>query len=151
MSNGRWHTQASGKRIVYLTDHPAVALIEVLAHLKGQPKFFPTSFQLMKIKVADEVSADSLAPDALPANWREDPSQTRSIGDSWLARRSAALLIVPSIPSPESLNYLFNPLHPNAKGMETEWCNGLNTINGFFTFGRRVKFLSFSGFDGGRS
>lgn len=28
---GRWHTR--GKRIVYLTDHPASALLELLAHM----------------------------------------------------------------------------------------------------------------------
>jgi hypothetical protein len=31
-------------------------------------------------------------------------------------------LAVPSAPSPESLNYLFNPLHPDAKGVAIEWC-----------------------------
>ena len=35
-SDGRWHTAKRGKRIVYLSDHPAIALIEVLANLKGQ-------------------------------------------------------------------------------------------------------------------
>ena len=29
---------------------------------------------------------------------------------------------VPSVPSPESVNYLFNPLHPDAKGVAIEWC-----------------------------
>ena len=49
-------------------------------------------------------------------------NQTKSIGDSWLAGGDSALLAVPSVPSPESVNYLFNPLHLDAKGVEIEWC-----------------------------
>ena len=29
---------------------------------------------------------------------------------------------IDSVPSPESMNYLFNPLHPDARGVEIEWC-----------------------------
>jgi RES domain-containing protein len=121
-SDGRWHTAARGKRIVYLSEYPALALIEVLANLKGNPKLFPDSYQLMKIAVGDRVSTDALTTDALVGNWRNDINQTRSIGDSWLAQRTSALLRAPSVSSPESLNYLFNPLHPDAKGVEIEWC-----------------------------
>jgi hypothetical protein len=31
------------------------------------------------------------------------------------------LLRVPSAPSPESWNYLLNPLHVEAKGLQVEW------------------------------
>jgi RES domain-containing protein len=121
-SDGRWHTAKRGKRIVYLSDHPALALIEVLANLKGNPKLFPDSYQLMKITVADQVATGALEPNILLSNWRDDMNQTKSIGDSWLAGGNFALLAVPSVPSPESMNYLFNPLHPDAKGVEIEWC-----------------------------
>ncbi len=122
-SDGRWHTAARGKRIVYLSEYPALALIEVLANLKGNPKLFPDSYQLMKIAVGDRASTDTLTTDAaLVGDWRNDINQTRSIGDSWLAQRTSALLRAPSVPSPESLNYLLNPLHPNAKGVANEWC-----------------------------
>jgi len=124
-SDGRWHTAARGKRIIYLSEHPALALVEVLANLKGDPKLFPAAFQLMKVAVRDNVSTDILAPDALPSNWREDLPQTRAIGDSWLARGNSTLLGVPSVPSPESVNYLFSPLHPDANRLETEWCKWL--------------------------
>jgi RES domain-containing protein len=121
-SDGRWHTAARGKRIVYLAEYPALALIEALANLKGNPKLFPDSYQLMKIAATDHVSTDTLAADALDSYWRDDMNQTRSVGNSWLARRASALLRVPSCPSPESLNYLFNPLHPDAKEVKVEWC-----------------------------
>jgi RES domain-containing protein len=121
-SDGRWHTARRAKRIVYLSDHPALALIEVLANLKGNPKLFPVSYQLMKVSVADHVGTDALGPNILLSDWREDMRQTKSLGDSWLARGNSALFAVPSVPAPESTNYLFNPLHPDAKDVGIEWC-----------------------------
>jgi RES domain-containing protein len=97
-------------------------LIEVLANLKGNPRLFPDSYQLMKITVAEHVATGALELNSLISNWRDDMNQTKSIGDSWLAGGNSALLTVPSVPSPESVNYLFNPLHPDAKGGEIEWC-----------------------------
>ena len=121
-SEGRWHTSERGKRIVYLSDHPALALIEVLANLKGNPQLFPDTHQLMKVTVADQVATGTLELNHLSGNWRNDENQTKSIGDSWLAGAQSALLAVPSVPSPESVNYLLNPLHPDANAVEIEWC-----------------------------
>jgi len=110
-THGRWHTAAKGKRIVCLSEHPALALLEALASLKGDPKLFPDTYQLIRTSVADSVSREELLPKILSDKWREDVHVTRSTGDSWLARGRSALFAVPSGPSPESLNYLFNPLH----------------------------------------
>jgi RES domain-containing protein len=120
-TNGRWHTAARGKRIVYLSEHPALALIEALANLKGDPKLFPDTYQLIRISVAESVSRNTLDATILSNGWREDIPETRSAGDSWLANRPSALMAVPSAPSPESLNYLFNPLHADARGLVIEW------------------------------
>jgi RES domain-containing protein len=121
-TDGRWHTAARAKRIVYLSEHPALALIEVLANLKGNPKLFPDAYQLMKVSVADGVSKDVLGAKILTKKWRENGSETRLAGDAWLAKAASALLVVPSVPSPESQNYLFNPLHPDARSLTIEWC-----------------------------
>jgi len=121
-SDGRWHTAERSKRIVYLSEHPALALIEALANLKGNPRLFPESYQLMKIIVGDTVSTEVLPDGALSHDWREHEAQTRSIGDSWLKQRISALLRVPSVPAPESMNYLVNPLHRDAPGLTVEWC-----------------------------
>jgi RES domain-containing protein len=118
-ADGRWHTAAHGKRIVYLSEHPALALIEVLANLKGDPKFFPDAYHLLKAAVPESVSrtAATLAPD-----WRTNQIQTQSDGDAWLSAKASALLSVPSLPAPESTNYLLNSLHPDARAVEVEWC-----------------------------
>jgi RES domain-containing protein len=121
-TDGRWHTLVRGKRIVYLSEHPALALIEVLANLKGNPRLFPDTYQLMKVNAPDGVTVNTLVPNILESNWRENEKETRAAGDSWLAGGNSALLAVPSAPSPASTNYLLNPLHPDAKNLKIEWC-----------------------------
>jgi RES domain-containing protein len=120
-TDGRWHTAARGKRIVYLSEHPALALVEALANLKGDPKLFPATYQLISIGVADIVSSEVLVQNILSDKWREELLETRSAGDSWLAAGRSALVAVPSAPSPESLNYLFNPRHKDAGGLSVDW------------------------------
>jgi hypothetical protein len=105
----------------------SLALIEVLSNLRGNPRLFPDSYQFMKITVSDQVTTDVLEPNRLLRNWRDDISQTQSLGDAWLAGGNFALLGVPSVPSPESVNYLLNPLLPDAKGLEIEWCKWITS------------------------
>ncbi|HEX4170166.1 MAG TPA: RES family NAD+ phosphorylase [Bryobacteraceae bacterium] len=121
-AHGRWHTAARGKRIVYLSEHPALALVEVLANLKGNPKLFPDAYQLIKANVPDSISVTAIEQEALSGDWRADLAQTRRVGDEWLAASRSALLEVPSVPSPESFNFLLNPLHPDAHLLGIEWC-----------------------------
>ena len=44
----------------------------------------------------------------------EDEVVTRKVGDAWLKSRRSALARVPSAILPDTLNYLLNPLHPDA-------------------------------------
>jgi RES domain-containing protein len=118
--SGRWHTADPGKRLVYLSEHPAVALLENLANLDGDPRFFQHHFQLLKISSADKIAAQELSSRQLSTIDAQDLATTQSIGDKWLAAKSSALLRVPSIPSPESWNYLLNPLHPDASKLKIE-------------------------------
>jgi RES domain-containing protein len=119
--DGRWHTAAPGKRILYLSEHPAISLLETIANLRGNPKLFPETYQLLKVNVTDGVSENAIVPGLLLENWRDTPDETRKIGDRWLAKRESALLAVPSVPVPESTNYLLNPLHPDARNVTIEW------------------------------
>jgi len=117
-SDGRWHSARRGKRIVYLAEHPAVSILEIIANLEGNPALFPDTCQLMKA-VADETVSVETAK--LPANWDKYSLETRKVGDLWLEEGRSALLAVPSATSPESTNYLFNPLHRDAAGLKIEW------------------------------
>ena len=67
-----------------------------------------------------------LDPDTLPPDWHDKTALTQAIGDEWLQSSRSALLVVPSVPSPESLNYLFNPLHKDAMEVTIAWCKRLN-------------------------
>jgi len=120
-ADGRWHSMAKGKRIVYLSEHPSLALIEMLANLKGEPRLLPESYRLLKISVEERVVRSAQTTGTLSKDWRERLSETRAVGDAWLAASSSVLLIVPSAPSPESWNYLLNPRHPDALSLQVEW------------------------------
>lgn len=125
-SDGRWHTAAPGKRIVYLSEHPAVALLETLANLKGNPVLFPEKYQLLEIQVEDDVysATTALLDDKGNAFDFEAPIEvSRRAGNHWLQSKASALASVPSFPSPRSMNILLNPLHPDVKKVIIADCN----------------------------
>jgi RES domain-containing protein len=127
-ADGRWHTAARGKRIVYLSEHPALALIENMANLKGNPALFPGKYQLLEVEVEDDVVSaashiveedDGIPRLNKPLSWTQDE------GDSWLKVGNTAFAVVPSFPAPFSLNFLFNPLHPDASRVRLGGCHWL--------------------------
>jgi len=109
LAAGRWHTR--GSRIVYLTDHPASALVEVLVHLEVDPVDLPDSYQLLAVDFPDNVPIQSILEKELAAGWRDHPGLTRDLGDLWLRENRTALLRVPSATVPFALNWLLNPAH----------------------------------------
>jgi RES domain-containing protein len=120
-ADGRWHSAGRGRRIVYLSEHPALALVEVLANLKGNPKLFPESYQMLRVEVAEGVSPRTVAVDSLAEHWPEDVRGTRAVGDAWLEAGESAVLWVPSAVAPESWNVLLNALHPEARLVTVAW------------------------------
>jgi len=106
-ASGRWHSK--GRRVVYLADHPASALIEIMVHLEIDAEDLPSHYQLLGIDVPDDIAIPTV--DALPCDWREQAMLTRSLGDAWLRGGTTALLRVPSAIVPDASNYLFNPAH----------------------------------------
>ena len=94
--------------------------METLAQLRGNPVLFPDKFQLLKIAVPSGVAMEA-AQDSLLPHWPAEPRQSRAAGDQWLAQRKSVLLAVPSAASPESTNYLFNPLHRDAARIGLDW------------------------------
>jgi len=126
-SDGRWHTAARGKRIVYLSESPAGAILESLANLKGNPALFPEKYQLLEVSVPDDVYAAMVflsgGSPASRAFFRTlTQSSSRKKGNDWLRGNISALAGVPSVPSPYSLNILLNPKHPDARRISIEAC-----------------------------
>jgi RES domain-containing protein len=109
---GRWHSR--GKRIVYLADHPASVLLEMLVHMERN--LFPATYRLLLIIVPETTAIEVIGVDTLTADWRDQQATTRDIGDQWLDRSSSALLQVPSVIVPRARNFLLNPAHTDAAG-----------------------------------
>lgn len=107
---GRWHPL--GHPIVYLSEHPALALLEVMVHLEIDREDLPDTFQLLKVDVPDAMLQRT--SQVLPENWQDDEDLTQRLGLEWLRSNASALLNVPSAILPESTNILLNPLHPDA-------------------------------------
>jgi RES domain-containing protein len=109
---GRWHSR--GRRVVYLADHPASALIEVMVHLEIDAEDLPGTYQLLGVDVPDDIGVTVLDETELRDDWRERTGITRERGDAWLRSVPTALLRVPSAIVPHTPAYLLNPAHPEA-------------------------------------
>jgi RES domain-containing protein len=112
LASGRWHSR--GRRIVYLSDHPASALLEVLVHLEVDVDDLPVSYQLLAVDCPDDLRLETIAMDALPPDWRTRIVATRQLGNRWLNAGATALLRVPSAIVPHASNWLLNPGHGDA-------------------------------------
>jgi RES domain-containing protein len=111
-ASGRWHSR--GRRVVYVAQSAAAALLEILVHFEIEIRDLPVRYRLLKIDVPDDVQVARVPASALPRDWAERPEVTRAIGDAWIASTSTALLTVPSALVPETFNVLLNPAHPEA-------------------------------------
>jgi RES domain-containing protein len=108
--SGRWHTK--GRRIVYLAETSALALLEVLVHLEVEVP--PPTFQLIQATAPESIAWET---------WPEGGdylslSETQAWGDGWLSAGRTALAKVPSVVAPHGVNWLLNPLHADASLVE---------------------------------
>jgi RES domain-containing protein len=109
---GRWHSR--GRRIIYLSDHPASTLLEILVHLEIDPEDLPSTYQLLAVDIPDEIRFESIEDNRLARRWRDNNALTRELGDRWLRENRTALLRVPSAIVPAAVNWLLNPAHPDS-------------------------------------
>lgn len=109
-AGGRWHN--AGIPIVYLAENPASALLEVCVHTAVSD--IPPQFTLLEIHGPDTALAFS-EPTKLPDDWQTNLTATRQIGTEFLRHGKSALLRVPSAIVPHTSNFLFNPLHRDAR------------------------------------
>ena len=106
----RWHNK--GIPVVYLSETPSLAMLEILVHFEMAPDEVPISYQLLEIEYSGgRKGVSQLADDALLSDWRDNITLTQAIGDEWLSSLKGALLRVPSAVVPHSFNYLLNPRH----------------------------------------
>lgn len=97
---------------MYASDSRALATLEILVGLRTPGAM--RSFVLINVSIASGL-VTRLDLRKLPDNWNASPptSDTRAIGDQWLARGASVALRVPSAIVPNEFNYLLNPHHPD--------------------------------------
>jgi RES domain-containing protein len=108
-SSGRWHE--AGLPVVYFAESPAAALLEVCVHTSSND--VPPTYTLLRVEGPDLV-CESILLESLPPDWATKPGITRELGDKWLREKASVVLKVPSAILPQTSNYVFNPLHPDA-------------------------------------
>lgn len=109
-TDGRWHTRP--RHVLYAAEHPALAALEVMAHMRLSLAAIPTTLKLIGIDVAAGALASAVP--ALPEGWQANEPTTQALGNQWLDANQALLLPLPSAVMPHARNYLLNPMHPQA-------------------------------------
>jgi RES domain-containing protein len=101
IAGGRWNRR--GRSVVYLAEHPALAVLEVRVHLDLPLDLLPDDYVLARIQLPDE-------PPAVPA----DTPNPQEAGAIWLRDGATAVLRVTSSLVPHAHNLLLNPRHRRA-------------------------------------
>ena len=86
-------------------------MIEYYVHV--DPGDSPLDLVVVSADIPDSVSRTRVVLSRLPSDWRRNPAppELAAIGDSFVADREAAVLIVPSVLVPSESNWLVNPQH----------------------------------------
>lgn len=107
---GRWNSP--GTRMVYLSEHLSLAVLEVLVHLEASVVL--DGYSAIKVEF-EATMATTIDRHRLPTGWRlhPPPSDLRRLGDQWIAAGRSAVLRVPGAVVGVEHNYLLNPLHPD--------------------------------------
>lgn len=118
-SDGRWHR--AGIRIVYASDTPSAALLELVAHTEAA-HLLSLDYVFFTIDFDPDRHLLVLTPDLWPPDWRalDWPGSTQRIGTQWFQDVDSVILQVPSAIVPQQHNYLINPVHPRFEEMRIE-------------------------------
>ena len=115
LAAGRWNRL--GRRVVYLAEHPALALLETLVHLEVDPEDIPDRYRMLTVDAPDDVPVGTWRTEDLDLEWpewRSDAEITRALAEPFFEEERHVLLRVPSVLVPEAYNALLNPAHPEA-------------------------------------
>ncbi len=116
---GRWNRATEA--VLYCAPTRALAILESAAHLDDGG--LPLNRFLVEIQVPDTVwsQREEVPVGALPATWDAIPAGQASVafGSAWLRSRRSAVLLVPSVIVPSTIEggewcVLINPEHPLA-------------------------------------
>jgi RES domain-containing protein len=106
-AGGRWNSR--GVPVIYTSESESLAALETLVHIGTGSRI---RFSIIRVDF-DRALVETLAPSALPPNWKSEPPgpATKQLGDAWAKSARSAILAVPSVIIPSGLNYILNPAH----------------------------------------
>jgi RES domain-containing protein len=112
---GRWNRK--GIPLVYTSESQSLALLEMLV----QDDPLRARYVMIDAHIPKGVVIDRIRIEDLAADWRDVAAREKlqAIGTKWAAKRSAAVLAVPSSVVPAETNYLLNPMHPDFRRIKT--------------------------------
>lgn len=110
---GRWNHK--GASVIYVSESRALATTEYLVHVPIS--LLPDNLKLATIDVDPKASVETIAIDALPANWRTSPAPAilADMGNHWIDQQRSLIMRVPSVVVAGDFNALINPAHPEFK------------------------------------
>ena len=111
LNPGRWHRK--GTPLVYASDQPASALLEVLVHTEAH-ELLNDAYVLFEIDLEPERHLSRLPTSEYPDGWRAQSwsRAPQAVGTAWAERQVSVVLEVRSAVVPHQRNYLVNPYHP---------------------------------------
>ena len=117
--DGRWHRR--GIRIVYASDAPASALLEVIAHTEAHNRL-QHDYVLFEVRLDPDEHLLTVGSDMLPDDWRAVPwpTSTQEIGMFWHEEQASVVLNVPSAVVPRQRNVLVNVAHPRFNELQIQ-------------------------------
>jgi len=113
--SGRWHTARPDVRIVYASEHPALALLELYVNTEHALH----RYALVEFLVE---TPGVTRPPASVVEALDDERATRTFGNAWYASDPNPVLEVPSVLVPKGLNYLVrlgDTVRPKRLGITT--------------------------------
>jgi RES domain-containing protein len=118
--------------VIYTASSRSLACLENVVHRNQLGRTM--AFNIMTIKVPDDISIQHVKTADLPAGWQDFNHMkfTQDIGEKWIAENKTAVLAVPSSIIDEEVNYLINPHHDDFKKIKL-----VNTSP--FVFDHRIK------------
>lgn len=106
----RWNSP--GTRVAYASSNSALAVLEVLVHLRNASVL--PAYSLVAATLPD-AAVETFPVLALPKNWSASPipPEVQGIGDEWIRSGRSLALTVPSAVVQDGSNVLINPAHPD--------------------------------------
>ena len=100
---GRWNSK--GMPVIYTAESRIMAVLELV--IRQPIDKICADFRIVPLEIPE-----TFVQPRLPANWKDDESISRRIGDAFLQDTGNLVIKVPSALLSNSFNYLINPLSP---------------------------------------